>query len=110
MDKTSPILDKLLQYINMARGKRYTSEKKLAVVKEMIKGAKTQEQICIKHGVSRSVTHKWMKQFNENGSMIFEIVSKKKQSEKESPEYLTGVIGKLTVENDILKKALGVWE
>ena len=94
----------------MSKGKRYKSEKKLAVVKEVLKGDQTINQICIKHGISKTAVNKWKKKFNENAHMIFEMTTPKKESKNENPEYLTSVIGKLTVENDILKKALGVWD
>ena len=99
----------LLQTTRMPKGKQYESATKITAVKELIKGSQTQEQICIKYGVSRSALNKWKKQFDNNAYLIFEVSTPKKPKEDKNPEYLTGVIGKLTVENDILKKALGVW-
>jgi transposase-like protein len=89
--------------------KTYTSAEKLEVVKELIKGDKPQNLICAKHGISKSAAMKWKKQFEENAHLVFELEAPKKQKEEDKPEYLKGIIGNLTVENDILKKALSVW-
>ena len=93
----------------MRKTKTYTSAKKLEVIKDLLRGDKTFTQVCIKHGISKSTVKGWQKQFEENGHMIFEV-SKKREEPKESPEYLRSLIGNLTVENDILKKALSVWD
>jgi transposase len=80
-------------------------------MKDLLRGDKTFSQVCIKHGIAKSTVKGWQKKFEENAHMVFEIENKKKKpSKKESPEYLRSLIGDLTVENDILKKALSVWD
>lgn len=88
----------------------YTSSKKFEVIKDLLRGDKTFEQVCIKHGLGKSTVSYWKKQFDRNGSMIFEITTPKRPKEEESPELLRDIIGKLTIENSILKKALSVWD
>jgi transposase len=88
----------------------YSSSKKMEVIKDLLRGDKTFQQVCIKHGIAKSTVKGWQKQFEENGHMVFEISSKKIQEPNQSPEYLKSIIGNLTVENDILKKALSVWD
>lgn len=95
----------------MRKTQTYTSAKKLEVIKDLLRGDKTFTQACIKHGIAKSTASGWKKQFEENGHMIFEVSRRKrKQDPKDSPKYLKGIIGDLTVENDILKKALSVWD
>lgn len=94
----------------MRKVNTYTSAKKLEVIKDLLRGDKSFTQVCIKHGISKSTVKGWQKQFEENGHMIFEVSPNKKPKESESPDYLKGVIGNLTVENSILKKALSVWD
>ena len=92
----------------MRKIKTYSRSKKLEVIKDLLRGDTTLKQVCIKHGIPSSTIKGWQKQFEENGHMIFEV-SKNKEEPKESPEYLKSLIGNLTVENDIFKKALSVW-
>lgn len=94
----------------MRKTQTYTSAKKLEVMKDLLRGDKTLTQVCIKHGIAKSTVKGWQKQFEQNGHMIFEISRKKKEETKDAPEYLKSLIGNLTVENDILKKALSVWD
>lgn len=94
----------------MRKTKTYTSAKKLEVIKDLLKGDKTFTQVCIKHQIAKSTVKGWQKQFENNGHMIFEVSKPKKNEPKESPEYLKSIIGNLTVENDILKKALSIWD
>lgn len=90
--------------------KTYTSARKLEVVRELIRGDKSQNHVLAKHGVSKSSAIKWKRQFEENAHLVFEIGKNKKPKEEDTPEYLKGIIGNLTVENEILKKALSVWD
>lgn len=90
--------------------KTYTSAQKLEVVKELIRGDKPQNLILAKHGVSKAAATGWKKKFEESAHLVFELESPKKQKEEDKPEYLKEIIGKLTVENEILKKALSVWD
>lgn len=94
----------------MRKIQTYTSAQKMDVIKDLLRGDKTLTQVCIKHGIAKSTVQGWKKQFEENGHMIFEVSRQKKVEPKESPEYLKSLIGNLTVENDILKKALSVWD
>ena len=97
----------------MGERKNYDSAYKLKVVLESMQRDTTIEKVRIKYGLSTSVINRWRKQFRENGHLIFEMKSKrrrKKVKESESPEYLKKIIGELTVENEILKKALSVWD
>ena len=94
----------------MRKVKTYSSAKKLAVVKDLLKGDKTFSQVCIKHGIAKSTIKGWQKQFKDNGHMIFEISKSKKVNPKESPEYLKTIIGGQAIEIDVLKKALSIWD
>jgi transposase len=91
----------------------YDAEFKLRVVLESMQRDTTIEEVKVKYGVSSSVINKWRKKFKENASQVFDRGQGKKTSKKkpeDSPEYLKKLIGDLTVENTILKKALSVWD
>lgn len=91
--------------------KHYDNEYKTRIVLESLQKTVTQERVLAKYGISASMLNRWRKQFLANAHTAFEQPkTKKKVAEKESPEYLKKIIGDITVENEILKKALSVWD
>jgi len=95
--------------------KKYSSDFKLKVVLKYLSEKYTCSQLCSEFKVSRSTLHKWVKQFKDNNSLIFNesnlssIKSKsKKESELKEKEItnLYSKIGQLTMERDFLKKVL----
>jgi transposase len=95
-----------------SKRKSYTPEHKLKVVLESMQGDTTQEEVCKKFGISSSMLHRWGKEFQANAASIFPDKRDPKQNAhsqgyelRESPDDLKRLIGELTVQNDILKKA-----
>jgi len=89
--------------------KNYDNEFKARVVLESLQKTVTQENVLVRYGISASVLHRWRKQFLDNAHKVFDQ-KKVKSKESDSPEYLKKIIGDITVENEILKKALSVWD
>ena len=97
--------------------KSYTPEYKLKVVLESMQRDTTQEDVCQKFGVSSSMLHRWIKEFQANAASVFDDKRNPKQKaqsqgyepgESESPGDLKKIIGELTVQNEILKKVSGL--
>ena len=95
--------------------KSYTPEFKLKVVLESMQRDTTQEDVCKKFGLSSSMIHRWRKEFQANAATSFHDKRDPKQKAQsqgyapgESPEDLKQIIGELTVQNEILKKASGL--
>jgi transposase len=92
--------------------KQYAAEFKLKVVMESFQRDATQEEVCRKFHISGSALHRWRKAFKEKAPIIFLA---KRDSQKnaqssgfapgESPAELKKIIGELSVQNEILKKA-----
>ena len=87
--------------------------KKLRLVTKYLSEKLTVSQICTEFNVSKATVHKWVKQFKDNSSLIFNqsnIISKKDQKEykflEKKIDNLYTKIGKLTCERDFLKKVL----
>jgi len=87
----------------------YTSAKKLDVILDLLRGDRTLTQVAIKHSIAKSTVTGWKKQFDNNAHVIFEMQSPKKPKQEDNPELLKDIIAKVTIENEILKKALSVW-
>ena len=95
--------------------KSYTPEFKLKVVLESMQRDTTQEEVCKKFGLSSSMIHRWRKEFQTNAESVFQDKRDPKQKARSSgyepgqaPDDLKKIIGELTVQNEILKKASGL--
>jgi transposase len=98
-----------------AKRKSYTPEFKLKVVLESMQRDTTQEEVCKKFGISSSMLHRWRKEFQTYAASVFYDKRDPKQKAQsqgyepgESPDDLKMIIGELTVQNEILKKASGL--
>lgn len=91
--------------------KKYQSDFKVRVVLESFQRDTTIETIRRRYQVSSSVINKWRTMFKKNAHLVFEDnKTTKKISPNESLEELKRIIGELTIENALLKKALSVWD
>jgi transposase-like protein len=81
----------------MSRKKRrkFSKDFKLDTVMEGIRGEKSIAQICRERNITDSLYYKWRDIFIENAEEIFE----------DRIAELERMVGRLTMENDILKKA-----
>lgn len=92
----------------MSQKKRrtYSADFKLDTVMEGIRGEKSVAQICRERGIKDVLYYKWRDIFIERAAEIFESQKNTAQKEKEERvAELERMIGKLALENEILKKA-----
>lgn len=92
----------------MSQKKRrtYSADFKLDTVIEGIRGEKSVAQICRERGIKDVLYYKWRDIFIERAAEIFESQKNTAQKEKEERvAELERMIGKLALENEILKKA-----
>ena len=84
----------------------YSAEFKLATVMEGLRGEKPIAQICRERNITDSLYYKWREQFVERAAEVFEDQRGTVQNEKdERIADLERMVGKLAMENEILKKA-----
>lgn len=90
-------------------GKRcqYTSKQKLEIVLEGLRNETSITEACRKYGISSSMYYKWRDLFLRKGEEIFanqgNFASEKAYIDK--IREMERVIGRLALENEILKKA-----
>jgi putative transposase len=92
----------------MGKSKRrtYSAEFKLDTVMEGLRREKSIAQICRERGIKDNQYYNWRDTFIERSAEIFADQRKLKDQEKEERiAELERMIGRLTMENDILKKA-----
>lgn len=90
--------------------KNYSDEFKFQVVLETFMPGSTVEKVGRKHSIHTTQINQWRKIFKQNGHLVFSPVAKPKTKPEEDPKQLKEIIGDLTIENVILKKALSVWD
>lgn len=85
--------------------KRHTEETKLSIVLEGIKNNIGISELCKKYGVSDAMYYKWRDKFMESGKrgLLGNLESPNAELKLKISEY-EKVIGRLTVQNEILKK------
>ena len=91
----------------MAERKHYTGEFKARVVLEMLSGQKGLMQASRDYGIKDTILSRWKQEFLERAPQLFKgEKAEDTQAEKRIAE-LERMVGKLTLELDLTKKALG---
>ena len=93
----------------MARRKQRThsAEFKFKLVLQVLKGEKTRVEIAREHDITKSLLWKWEQAFLERGSDVFRSADKQQAEialRDERIADLERVAGRLTLENEVLKK------
>ena len=93
----------------MAKRKRrtFSPEFKAEVVLEALRGESSQAELCRRYNLSEDHLSKWKQQFLENAAeTVFGSTDQHpSEAETERIAYLEQLVGRLTVELDIHKKA-----
>jgi transposase len=87
--------------------KKISATLKLKVAIEALKGDMTIGEIASKYEVSPSEIHRCKRQLLEKGSQVFEGEKSSRTAHENEIQKLHANIGRLTVENDFLSRALG---
>jgi len=88
----------------MSKRRTFTAEFKAKVVLAILSGERTAAEICREHRLKETLVGRWKKQFLERAATVFGQNIEKRQ-DKERTAELEQMVGRLTMEVDILKKA-----
>jgi transposase len=88
----------------MSKRRTFTAEFKAKVILAILSGEKTVAEICRDHRIKETLVSRWKKQFLERAATVFGQNIENSQ-EKERRAELERMVGRLTMEVDILKKA-----
>lgn len=88
----------------MKTRRTFTAEFKAKAVLSVLMGEKTASQICREYSLKETIFSRWKQQFLEQAPRLFERGQADTQAEARIAE-LEGVLGRLTVELEIAKKA-----
>ena len=89
----------------MAKRRSFSADFKTKVVLEIISGERSQAEACRHYRIKDSVLSRWTRQFIEQASSIFERTSPTCAPERQRIAELERMVGRLTMEVEISKKA-----
>jgi len=87
----------------MKKQRTFTTEFKRQVVEELLSGTTRPAQLCRRHNISSGLLYRWKRQYGQGnfGNEPTEMVAM-----QDRIGQLEQLVGKLTLENEFLKKAL----
>ena len=92
----------------MVRHRTFTPEFKAQVVLEVLSGAKTAAELCRQHSVKPQLLSDWKASFLANAAKVFQSDERTSQEQARIAE-LERLVGRLTLELEVLKKTLSPW-
>ena len=87
----------------MAARRRFSAAFKRQVVEEMLAGAATMAQVCRRYELCQTVVRTWKEQYAQGRLADSEGVS---ESQQQRLQELERMVGQLTMENALLKRAV----
>jgi len=96
--KKKPSTDEVVREIKRNTRRKFTSEEKIRIVLEGLRGEESIATICRREGINPNLYYRWSKSFLEAG--------KKRLSGDAQREATTGEVIELRKENEDLKKLL----
>lgn len=88
----------------MVKRRKFTAEYKARLVLELLSGQRSAADIARKEHIKDALLYEWRAQFLERAPVVFSEPAPSHESEQKVAE-LEQLIGQLTIENEVLKKA-----
>ena len=91
----------------MRSRRKFSAEFKTQLVLQVLSGEKSLAEVCREHQVTAQMVGNWKQQFLAHASRVFDSEAAS-SSEQERIAELERMVGKLTMELEIAKKATGI--
>lgn len=88
----------------MQKRRSFSGRFKAQVVLEVLTGVKSAAQVCREHGIKETLLSRWKQEFVERSPEVFES-RRGRDAQDERVAELERVIGRLTLELEMAKKA-----
>jgi len=88
---------------DMRNQRRFSVEFKIQVIQDLLSGESSSAQLCRRYNISSSLLYHWKKQY---GRGKFNNEPTEEAALRDRVEKLERLVGKLTLENEFLKKGL----
>jgi transposase len=92
----------------MIHRRQFTAEFKAQVVLELLSGAKSSAELCRAHQIAASVLADWKTILLTRAASVFDNSASPTSSDASRVAELERLLGRITLENDILKKATSI--
>jgi transposase len=92
----------------MAQRRRCTAKFKTQVVLDLLTGRRSVAQLCREHDLKEQVITRWRAVFLDRAEMLFRTETER-EGHLERIAELERLVGRLTMELDIAKKASQLW-
>ena len=112
--------EKLVKDIRRRTRKKYSSEEKIRIVLEGMRGEESIAELCRREGLNQNVYYRWSKEFLEAGKQRLAGDIKREASSTEVTELkkendqLKRLVADIMLKNDVLKKSVlglgSTWE
>lgn len=110
VQQTDP--ESIVREIKRRTRKRHSSEEKIRIVLEGLRGEMSIAELCRKEGVNPNIYYKWSKEFLEagkkrlQGDTVREATSNEVGELKKENDQLKALVAELSLKNRIFKKSL----
>ncbi len=104
--------ESIVREIKRRTRKHYSSEEKIRIVLEGLKGEASIAEICRREGLNTNIYYKWSKEFLEagkkrlQGDTAREATSSEVGDLKKENDQLKQLVAELSLKNRVLKKSL----
>ncbi len=104
--------EKVVKDIRRATRKRHSSEEKIRIVLEGLRGEESIAELCRREGINQNLYYRWSKEFLEAGKKRLagdtarEATSDEVKGLRTEAVALKEVVAELTLENRLLKKSM----
>ena len=104
--------ERLVRDIKRNTRRKYSSEEKIRIVIEGLRGEVSIAELCRKEGIAQNLYYRWSKDFMESGKKrldgdtMREANTSEVQSIKKENAQLKEVVAELLLQNRILKKSI----
>ncbi len=112
--------EKLVKDIRRRTRKKYSSEEKIRIVLEGMRGEESIAELCRREGLNQNVYYRWSKEFLEAGKQRLAGDIKREASStevtdlKKENDQLKRLVADILLKNDVLKKSVlgleSTWE
>lgn len=104
--------EKLIRDIKRNTRRKYSSEEKIRIVIEGMRGETSIAELCRREGIAQNLYYRWSKDFMESGKKRLDGDTKREantsevQSLKKENAQLKEAVAELLLQNRILKKSM----
>ena len=104
--------ESIVRDIKRRTRKKYTSEEKIRIVLEGLRGEATVAELCRREGLNSNIYYKWSKEFLEagkkrlQGDTVREATTTEVVDLKKENDQLKQLVAELSLKNRVLKKSL----